>query len=255
MEKCLNCGTPLKGKFCWSCGQTAATHRITPKHFVQHELLHGVWHMDNKILFTLKELFTHPGNAAKDYLAGKRVRYYNVFYLLLIVLGLNLLVLHYWGESKLEASGDGVTVMNFIQGNIKLLIFGIIPFFALNAWVIFRKLRFNYAEHIIIAGFVILGCAILSFCTSLLEWIIIATTWEFLNYLKVLLGIAFLFFPVWVYFSVCRPSITKLGFGWRILCFYLLFFLEILIVVFLFPIFIEGFEGIIDFGFFSYEGK
>ena len=43
------------------------------KHFVMHDLLHGVWHLEKGILFTLKETIIRPGQAALDYIKGKRV--------------------------------------------------------------------------------------------------------------------------------------------------------------------------------------
>lgn len=89
---CLNCTTEIDGKFCSECGQKSDTHRITAKHFFMHDLLHGVLHVDKGIPFTLKQLFIRPGFAARDYISGKRVQYYNVFYLMFIVLGLIIIV-------------------------------------------------------------------------------------------------------------------------------------------------------------------
>lgn len=79
----MNCSEPVSKKFCPNCGQKTDTHRITFKHFILHDILHGVWHFERGILFTLKEAIIRPGNAALDYISGKRVRYYNVFYLIL----------------------------------------------------------------------------------------------------------------------------------------------------------------------------
>lgn len=59
-----------------------------------HDLLHGIWHLEKGILFTIKETFMRPGQAALDYITGKRIRYYNVFYLSLLVIALNLLLSH-----------------------------------------------------------------------------------------------------------------------------------------------------------------
>ncbi|ESU25140.1 hypothetical protein FEDK69T_01070 [Flavobacterium enshiense DK69] len=47
---CLNCDTSLSGKFCSNCGQKTDTHRITFKHFIMHDVLHGVWHFESDIL-------------------------------------------------------------------------------------------------------------------------------------------------------------------------------------------------------------
>lgn len=94
-KNCLNCGHELVHKFCAYCGQKADTHHITVKHFITHDLAHGVFHLDKGILFTIKEAFTRPGKAALDYINAKRISYYNIFYLILLLVGLNLLVQHY----------------------------------------------------------------------------------------------------------------------------------------------------------------
>ena len=41
-----------------------------------------------------------PGQAALDYISGKRVKYYNVFYLSLLVLAVNILLLHLSKENN-----------------------------------------------------------------------------------------------------------------------------------------------------------
>lgn len=165
-KNCLNCGFELNNKFCPQCGQKADTHRITVKHFIQHDIIHGVFHLDKGILFTIKETFTRPGKAAMDYINGKRISYYNIFYLLLILVGINLLVLHYVDEFsnnaiRVKTSNDGTKIFDFIKTNIKYIILSFIPLFAFNGFVIFRRLKLNFAEHHIIAGFVLLGCVMM----------------------------------------------------------------------------------------------
>src|SRR5690606_21269807 len=76
---CLNCGKQLTDKFCSGCGQKSDTHRISFKHFIAHDVLHGTFHIEKGILFTAKEALVRPGKAALDYIAGKRIKYYNVF--------------------------------------------------------------------------------------------------------------------------------------------------------------------------------
>lgn len=66
---CLNCGTSLTGLFCAQCGQSAHMHRFTAAH-LPHELLHGVWHVDSGLPFTLKEMLVRPGHTVHRYLAG-----------------------------------------------------------------------------------------------------------------------------------------------------------------------------------------
>lgn len=92
---CLNCEKELTGKFCSGCGQATDTHRITFTNFIFHDVLHGTFHLEKGILFTVWQALIRPGQAALDYISGKRRRYYNVFYLILILFGFILFLRHF----------------------------------------------------------------------------------------------------------------------------------------------------------------
>lgn len=246
-KNCLNCGEALTGKFCAECGQKADTHRISPKHFLLHDLLHGFWHIDKGILYTLKQTFTRPGHAALDYIAGRRIRYYNVFYLTLIALGLTLLISHFMEqyEPMAELEGDGEIIYNFIAHNIKYIILCFIPLFALNGFIIFRRPKLNYAEHMIIAGYALLGCIVIALFFNLLSIALISFRTLLWSRIDDIQSFASLYFPIWVYFQVTRRKYKIPGFIWRIVFFYFLFLIEIIIAFILGMIIANGgnFEG------------
>ena len=87
IKNCLNCEKEVTDKYCSGCGQKTDTHRISFKNFILHDILHGTFHIEKGILFTAKEALLRPGKAALDYIEGKRIKYYNVFYLVLITIG------------------------------------------------------------------------------------------------------------------------------------------------------------------------
>lgn len=70
---CLNCGTALRGDFCYRCGQAGHVHRTMAS--IGHDLLHSVWHFEGKIWTTLPMLFTRPGQLTRRYIAGERARF------------------------------------------------------------------------------------------------------------------------------------------------------------------------------------
>jgi hypothetical protein len=70
---CLNCGEPLDGPFCRMCGQRGHVHRTLGEFF--HDLLHGVFHFDGKVLRTLPMLAWRPGELTRRYIAGERARF------------------------------------------------------------------------------------------------------------------------------------------------------------------------------------
>lgn len=77
---CLNCKHPLDitDKYCPNCSQKNSNKRLTVKDFI-NEFLANFYAYDSKIKNTIFSLFTKPGNAAKEYIAGKRMFYANPF--------------------------------------------------------------------------------------------------------------------------------------------------------------------------------
>lgn len=163
---CLNCEFTVDNNFCPSCGQKTDTHRIVLKHFIFHDLLHGVWHLEKGIIFTLKETIIRPGQAALDYISGKRIKYYNVFYLSLLVIAVNILLLHARDNATDEIGRvtqlKKMGVNEFFSEYSKIVLFSIVPILAINAKLIFKRLKLNLAEHLIMGGITLLGILVLS---------------------------------------------------------------------------------------------
>jgi hypothetical protein len=71
---CLNCGTELKGPFCFYCGQPDKNlMRFFPA--LLRELLEDTFDFDSRFLRTIKPLLFMPGKLTRDYLDGRRFRY------------------------------------------------------------------------------------------------------------------------------------------------------------------------------------
>ena len=71
---CLNCGAPLGGRFCATCGQ-----RVLPPHPSLRELIRDAWDelagYDGRFARTIRLLLLRPGRLTRDVLAGRRNRY------------------------------------------------------------------------------------------------------------------------------------------------------------------------------------
>ncbi len=78
---CLNCGTPLTGPHCHTCGQRAHVHRTLGA--FSHDLLHGALHFEGKTWRTLPKLAVRPGELTRRYIAGERARFVSPIALLL----------------------------------------------------------------------------------------------------------------------------------------------------------------------------
>ncbi|MEP6632761.1 MAG: DUF3667 domain-containing protein [Luteimonas sp.] len=71
--QCENCGEPLRGEYCYACGQSVHSPLRHATHALE-EVFESFWHLDGRIFRTLRDLMV-PGRAANEYIAGHRARY------------------------------------------------------------------------------------------------------------------------------------------------------------------------------------
>lgn len=243
-KNCLNCGIELSGNYCSHCGQKTDTHRITFKHFISHDLLHGTFHIEKGMLFTAKEAMTRPGKAALDYISGKRVNYYNVFYFILILIGLNILLTHYYNEIALKIDPSrtlspsmneaGKSIGELLSKYAKFFIFALVPINALNSFLIFKRQKLNFSEHIIISGILLLGILIISLFIISLSFI------EFLGVSPIIFDVLHesfpflvLFYVIYGYHNAFKAIYSLSSFSLRMLLFLILAFIELLVFFFI----------------------
>jgi len=68
---CYNCATPLRGPWCYACGQSGEDFHRSAFHLVG-EAVEGLTHADGRLWRTLPRLIGRPAALTNDYLAGKR---------------------------------------------------------------------------------------------------------------------------------------------------------------------------------------
>jgi len=73
---CLNCQTPLYGRFCHICGQENIEAKQTVWDLVAH-FFYDITHFDGKFFTTFKDLVLKPGFLSSEYMAGRRSSYLN----------------------------------------------------------------------------------------------------------------------------------------------------------------------------------
>lgn len=260
-SKCLNCDSEVTGNFCNNCGQKTDVHRIAFKHFITHDLFHGIFHLEKGMLFTAKEAIVRPGKAALDYIDGKRIRYYNVFYFILLLIGLNIFINNYYTHAsekylpkneiktdftiknkttsenkKLEIKiQDVYTKMNhFVTDNKKILLFCFVPLFALNGFLLFRKRRLNFSEHFIIAGITFLGILLLTTFDSILAFFEFTTNFDFIAHCSSFITPFAIFALVtFSYYQTFKDFYKKRTFSLRMFLFISLIIIELLLFLFL----------------------
>lgn len=101
ITKCLNCGTEFEGKFCPECGQKADTGRFTVR-FIFRNFIQGILSNDGGVWFTLKNLFTRPGQMMLDIIHGKRKSYFSPFPMLFLALSLYVVIFTFTGSRDVD---------------------------------------------------------------------------------------------------------------------------------------------------------
>jgi hypothetical protein len=176
MTDCKNCGISFEGKFCPNCSQKADTHRFTLGHFA-HETTHAITHTDKGILLLIKGMMLQPGIVVREFVEGKRKKYFNPFTFLLIMMAVQVFATkqtNFYGKftEEMQQLYDKVAKANpkgaegskqfnqrmkqadkqvaFASENNKIVNFIFIPFLSLLTWLFFKKSGFNYAENLIL---------------------------------------------------------------------------------------------------------
>jgi len=154
-NQCLNCGAPLSAAFCAACGQKASTHRFSLAHIFSHDMIHGIFHLDKGFLFTAKELLVRPGRMTSAYIAGSRNRYFNYFTFLLLLVAVNHFIItsSHFKLSDLYGTPENRSRIDQLQlylvEHYRQLLLVTIPVFSAFSFLVFRKARMNFAEHLV----------------------------------------------------------------------------------------------------------
>jgi hypothetical protein len=94
-KSCLNCGSPLTGPYCATCGQKAHVHRSVRGFF--QDFVQGLFNFEGKFWHTLPMLVWRPGEMTRRYIAGERARFISPVALYLFTVFLMFAVLNFTG--------------------------------------------------------------------------------------------------------------------------------------------------------------
>jgi hypothetical protein len=152
-DKCRNCDADAAfGQiYCGICGQKYATERLT-LHEIGHDMLHALVHVDRSAFSLVRMLLVHPGTVARDYVQGKRKRYFGPFsFLVIVVAGASALVA-LTGFRAVYANRASA-VADFLQAHLNLLLFVEVPLLAAFSRLFDGRGGFNFAEHLVLAAY------------------------------------------------------------------------------------------------------
>lgn len=167
MITCKNCNHRFEGNFCNSCGQSSHTHDIN-LHYIAHEIQHGIIHVDRGFFFTIRELFTRPGNSIREYIEGKRVDHFKPLAFLLILSTIYAFLSHTLGDNSFlenfitgfrsvpdnKGSKVSYVAVDWMLTHYAYTNLLLIPVSSLASYIAFKKSKYNYFQHIVLNAFV-----------------------------------------------------------------------------------------------------
>ena len=203
-NNCLNCNEELVGKYCNNCSQPASTHRFSLSHVFKHDFVHGIFHFDKGFFFTIKELFTRPGHSIREYVQGKRVKHFNYFATVLLLLTIIYFVKKW---AKIESSDlfdTNVKGLLKVQKDYsKITVFLNIPIIAFISFLLFQRSKQNYTENLVLNMYLLCGLTVISLILPIC--MIFTDNKEFLfivNYFVTALVFLYIIIFYYQYFSV-----------------------------------------------------
>jgi hypothetical protein len=150
---CRNCGAPLAPAqaYCGACGQKRIPGRIT-LHEIARDLLHAFLHVDRSVLSLICQLVVRPGDVARDFVEGRRRRYFGPFAFLVVCVAV--------GAAAIALSGFPVVTTNqpnriaaFLQSHPNLVYFIHVPLLAAACRVVCVLDHLHYAEHLVLVAY------------------------------------------------------------------------------------------------------
>jgi hypothetical protein len=227
MTTCKNCGHQSDLKYCPNCGQKTSVKRLEMKSLLQ-ELPHAVWHLDSGFLYNMVELFKRPGYTIKDYIEGKRRPFYHPLSFMLIILGtmyilMHLLEVHYYdpiqdvGMSEVKTAfwKEYDATQQLWTSRYKWYIPFYLPWMSLIYWAWLRvmKMKYTYAESVVITFFSSSQMTIPQIFVLVLAWLFNNTAFtrtsdQLLNWSILLLIYYFQFY------QLGSPSLKK---SWKVI--------------------------------------
>lgn len=181
--ECRNCHHSLNedDKFCSKCGQNTDTHKIN-LHYVIHELIHGILHLDGGIIHTTKALFTKPGIMIREYLEGKRKNHFSPIIYIVLLSTIMALILHYMyndniiqnftiyqskDENDIQIQKAVITIFTQMAEklfkNLTLIHLLNIPLLSIGFYIAFKKMtKYSFFEWLLIFSFCMIQIMIIT---------------------------------------------------------------------------------------------
>ncbi len=237
---CKNCDNNFEGDFCNNCGQKASVQKVNFNYFI-NEISNSFFQVNRGIFYTLKELSVRPGKSIRDYLKGKRKPHYKPLAFALVTSTIFVLLSYLIGEKTFlgealsglsdgfkenENSSDIQNGFNWLLNNITYLLLLLVPFFSFSSYLIFKKSKYNYFEHLIL-NFYIAGLQSVIYLFFSLFFFLFNIKNYYIEILPIIISILYLFWTYIKFFNNKKAFLTILLTLLTYILYLLIFFLII----------------------------
>ncbi len=145
---CKNCANHFKGKFCPNCSQKASTGRLKVSNVLE-ELWHNFTHTDKSVVGLIASLFKNPGLVIREYIDGKRKKYFNPYTFFLVSGG----ILIFFTMKVFSIEDELYKFYNefgqYTSEHYTVILLASMPFLAGLLRLVFWKREINYSEWVI----------------------------------------------------------------------------------------------------------
>lgn len=209
---CPNCDNQFTGQFCNNCGQKLS-HRITMGH-IGHDLVHAFTHTDKGFFHLMIQLFKKPGKVAREYIVEeKRKRYGTPFQYIIIIgtIATFVVINSHFMENMMRAMGAGTQdaasrqavalqkITDLQSRYYNFLILLQLPFMSISTFWLYKKYKFNYAEHLTLHTFITAQTTLISMILMLFMFIMDKSNVNIMRSFTVFVGLASFVYHIIMY--------------------------------------------------------
>jgi hypothetical protein len=152
--RCLNCDSeiPAAARFCPQCSQRTDTARLSFADMVR-DLMHAFANVERGPIVFARALLMRPGTVAREYVEGRRRRYYGPFATLAVLVGMTALVLNLTGYQVLAQEGVSAAPAALLHRHFNLVLLAQLPLLGALCWLMFRDARLTLPEHMVLVAY------------------------------------------------------------------------------------------------------
>lgn len=152
--RCLNCEYSISraARFCPQCSQRTDATRLSFADMAR-DLLHSFVNVERGPLVFARELLLRPGTIAREYVQGRRRRYYGPFATLAVLVGVTALVFNLSGFQVLSQEGVSATPAALLHRYFNLVLLAQLPLLGGVCALMFRDAQLTLPEHMVLVAY------------------------------------------------------------------------------------------------------